>query len=111
MKEMAESWLSAKDHNKIPLNATIARTIKPQNSQQSHQFPLIFWLLVCIYRCCNSQQVITSYEVPKLHIEVAPDTSMIHLFTGVFGKQYGLVLIITSRIKPEIIEHVVHSFL
>jgi len=35
---------------------------------------------------------------------------MINLFTDVFGKQEGLVLIITSRIKPEIIGHVVQSF-
>jgi len=27
---------------------------------------------------------------------------------GVFGEQEGLVLVITSRIKPEILEHVVH---
>jgi hypothetical protein len=78
MKEMAESWLSAKDQNKIPFNAAIAKTIKPQNSQQNHHFPLTFGLLVCIYRCCNSQQVITSYEATKLHIEVAPYTSMIY---------------------------------
>ena len=75
---MAESWLSAKDHNKIPLNATIAETIKPQNSQQNYHFPLNFGLLVCSYRCRNSQQVITNYEAPKLNIEVAPDTSMIY---------------------------------
>jgi len=30
------------------------------------------------------------------------------VFVGVFGKQYGLVLIITSMIKPEILGHVVH---
>ena len=34
-----------------------------------------------------------------------------HLFTGVFGKQYQLVLIITSRTKPKILGHVVHLFL
>ena len=36
---------------------------------------------------------------------------MIHrkkVFTGVFGKQYRLVLIITSRTKPKIVGHVVH---
>ena len=33
------------------------------------------------------------------------------LFTGVFGKQERLVLVITSRIKPEILGHVVNWFL
>jgi hypothetical protein len=32
------------------------------------------------------------------------------LFTGVFGEREGLVLVITSRIKPEIMGHVVQSF-
>jgi len=32
------------------------------------------------------------------------------VFTDVFGKQYGLVLFITSRIKPQILGHVVHLF-
>jgi len=30
------------------------------------------------------------------------------MFIGVFGEQEGLVLVITSRIKPEILRHVVH---
>jgi len=33
-----------------------------------------------------------------------------NLFTGVFGKQEGLVFVITSRIKPEILGHVVQFF-
>jgi len=32
------------------------------------------------------------------------------VFTGVFGKQYGLNFVITSRVKPEILGHVVHCF-
>ena len=38
-------------------------------------------------------------------------TGCANLFTGVFGKQYVLVLIVTSRTKPEILRHVVHLFL
>jgi len=34
-------------------------------------------------------------------------TECANLFSGVFGKE-GLVLVITSRIKPEILGHVVH---
>jgi len=37
-------------------------------------------------------------------------TGRANLFTGVFGKQEGMVLIITSRIKPEILGHVVQCF-
>jgi len=33
------------------------------------------------------------------------------LFTVVFDKQYGLILIITSMTKPEILGHVVHLFM
>ena len=32
----------------------------------------------------------------------------IGVFTGVFSKQEGLLLVITSRIKPKILGHVVH---
>jgi len=38
-------------------------------------------------------------------------TGRANLFTSVFGKQYELILIITSRTKPEILGHVVHLFL
>jgi len=35
-------------------------------------------------------------------------TGRANLYTDVFGKQYRLVLIMTSRTKPEILGHVVH---
>jgi len=38
-------------------------------------------------------------------------TGRANLFTGVFGKQYRMVLIIISRIKLEILGHIVHLFL
>jgi len=38
-------------------------------------------------------------------------TGRANLFTGVFGKQEGLILVITSKIKLEILGHVVHWFL
>jgi len=41
--------------------------------------------------------------------ELLRECRIVILFTCVFGKQYGMVLIITSRIKLEILGHVVHS--
>jgi hypothetical protein len=38
-------------------------------------------------------------------------TGHANLFTGGFGKQEGLILAITRKIKPEILGHVVHWFL
>jgi len=35
---------------------------------------------------------------------------MLPVSTDVFGKQEGLVLVVTSRIKPEILGYVVQSF-
>lgn len=37
-------------------------------------------------------------------------TECANLFTGVFGEQEGLVMVITSRIKPKNLGHVVHCF-
>jgi len=47
----------------------------------------------------------------KFLSKVLKETTMEIFFQGfekVFGKQYGLVLIITSRTKPMILGHVVH---
>jgi len=41
----------------------------------------------------------------KLHNQ--GPTGRANLFTDVFGKQEGLIWVITSRIKPEILGHVV----
>jgi len=52
---------------------------------------------------------ISSKSFEKMMHKQGP-TVCSNLFTGVFGKQEGMVLIITSRTKPEILGHVVHCF-
>jgi hypothetical protein len=49
-------------------------------------------------------------EVTSKNLHKQGSNGRANLFTDVFGKQDGLVLIITSRTKPEILGHVVQSF-
>jgi len=49
-------------------------------------------------------------EVTSKNLHKQSPTGCANLFTGVFGKKERLVLVITSRIKPEILGHVVQCF-